>query len=278
MNFHVIRAAPQHENYAKALLINSFGLALAFTLIYVPLLGVFVFKTIRNSTYVLWITTFFCQVRVVSFAMRALLAKSKSAGENFHLVLAQQVVYGVGFFGILYAAYIMVLDRQFIKRTVGSSPLSKITENCHLIRLALLAAVSLSIAGSIQANTGSQQSTINTGKHFKTISIVIFLVVAGLLVVQTVFATLAESRRSLDKKDQSSLAPHRLHILLVVGLLFVVRESFLLATNNKITQYKEQLFYPLEACTELAEVLSFLTPNLIPLKHELAEASRADSE
>lgn len=52
-----------------------------------------------------------CPVRVVSFAMRAVLARSESAGQNFDLVLAQQIVYGVGFFGILYSAYIMVLDR-----------------------------------------------------------------------------------------------------------------------------------------------------------------------
>lgn len=43
--------------------------------------------------------------------MRAALAKSESAGENFDLVLAEQIIYGVGFFGILYAAYITVLDR-----------------------------------------------------------------------------------------------------------------------------------------------------------------------
>ena len=43
--------------------------------------------------------------------MRAVLAKSESAGENFNLVLAQQIIYGVGFFGILYSAYTMVLDR-----------------------------------------------------------------------------------------------------------------------------------------------------------------------
>ena len=50
-------------------------------------------------------------VRVVSFAMRALLAKSESAGENSDLVLSQQIIYGVGFFGVLYSAYTMVLDR-----------------------------------------------------------------------------------------------------------------------------------------------------------------------
>ena len=57
----VVNVQVQPQNYAKALLINSFGLALAFTLIYVPLFGVFVFKAIKNPTYVLWITAFFCQ-------------------------------------------------------------------------------------------------------------------------------------------------------------------------------------------------------------------------
>ena len=41
-----------------------------------------------------------CPVRIVSFAMRAILAKSESAGEKFNLVLSQQIIYGVGFFGI----------------------------------------------------------------------------------------------------------------------------------------------------------------------------------
>jgi protein-S-isoprenylcysteine O-methyltransferase Ste14 len=273
-NIQDITALVQPVNYAQAAGINSFPLALIFTCVYVPLLGTFVFKAIRNPTYVLWITAFFCQVRIVSFAMRALLAKSESAAGKFDLVLAEQIIYGVGFFGILYSAYIMVINRQIIKGTVGSSPLSRITENLHLIRLALVAAVSLSITGSVQANTGSQQSTINTGKHLKTIAIIIFLVVAALLVVQTVFALLAESGRSSDEKEHSSLAPHGLHILLLAGLLLLVREVFLLATNNKTTQYEERLFYPFEACTELAAVILFLAPGLIPLKRELAEASR----
>lgn len=262
-------------NYAQAAGISSFGLALAFAGIYVPLLAVYVFKAIRNPTYVLWITAFFCQVRIASFGLRALVAKKESAAENRDIVLADLIIYGVGFFGILYSAYIMVLDRQVIKRTAGSSPLARITENRHLIRIALVIAVSLSITGSVQYYTGSSDSTVNTGKHLKTIGIIIFLVVSGLLVVQTVFATAGESRSGAGGKDHSSLAPYGLHILLVAGLLFVVRETFLLVTNNKQTALQEHLFYPFEACTELAAVLLFLTPGLVPQKHELAEARRA---
>lgn len=79
---------------------------------------------------------------------------------------------------------------------MGRSPMSRITGNRVLIRLALVAAVSLSITGAIQANTGSTQSTMDLGKHLKTIAIVIFLVVAALLVVHTIFSIIAESRGS----------------------------------------------------------------------------------
>lgn len=49
------------ENYAEALLINS-SLELIFTLIYVLLLGLFVFNAARNPTYVLWIAAFSVKV------------------------------------------------------------------------------------------------------------------------------------------------------------------------------------------------------------------------
>ena len=55
----------QPVNYAKALLIDSFALAIVFTSIYVLLLGVFVYKAVRNPTYVLWIIAFFCQGRSI---------------------------------------------------------------------------------------------------------------------------------------------------------------------------------------------------------------------
>ena len=75
--------------------------------------------------------------------MRTVLAKVESAGENFNLVLAQQIIYGVGFFGVLYSAYIMVLDRYdhlptpdstalTVRRTTGSlSRGPRVTRRCH---------------------------------------------------------------------------------------------------------------------------------------------------
>lgn len=43
--------------------------------------------------------------------MRAVLAGSDSAGTNLGLVIGESIVYSVGFFGLLFSAYILVLDR-----------------------------------------------------------------------------------------------------------------------------------------------------------------------
>lgn len=44
--------------------------------------------------------------------MRAVLSGSETAGQNLSLVVAQQVVYSIGFFGLLYSAYTLALDRH----------------------------------------------------------------------------------------------------------------------------------------------------------------------
>jgi len=43
--------------------------------------------------------------------MRAVLAGSDSAGMDVGLLIGELIVYSVGFFGLLYSAYTLVLDR-----------------------------------------------------------------------------------------------------------------------------------------------------------------------
>lgn len=50
-------------------------------------------------------------VRMAAFTMRAVLAASDGAGQNSNLLIAEQVVFSVGYFGLLYSAYTLVLDR-----------------------------------------------------------------------------------------------------------------------------------------------------------------------
>jgi hypothetical protein len=43
--------------------------------------------------------------------MRAVLAGSDSAASDLGLCIGKSIVYSVGFFGLLYSAYTLVLDR-----------------------------------------------------------------------------------------------------------------------------------------------------------------------
>ena len=63
-----------------------------------------------------------------------------------------------------------------------------------------MAGISLSVTGAVQAGVGTQQKTIDLGKHLKTIGIVIFLVVAALLVAHTIFSISAEARKISGKQ------------------------------------------------------------------------------
>ena len=54
---------------------------------------------------------FFFLVRVVAFPMRAVLAASESTGENLNVVIADEALFAIGYFSLIYSAYNLVLDR-----------------------------------------------------------------------------------------------------------------------------------------------------------------------
>ena len=103
--------------------------AIVMAVVYTPLFILNVLRSIRHPTYVLIVLAFFClrrsvpllsgqslmsrslPVRIVAFTLRAILAGSDTAGENINLLIAEQIIYSVGFFGLLYSAYTLVLDR-----------------------------------------------------------------------------------------------------------------------------------------------------------------------
>lgn len=60
-------------------------------------------------------------VRMVAFILRAVLSGSATAGTKLGLFVAQQVVYSIGFFGLLYSAYTLVLDRFAIQTLLSWS-------------------------------------------------------------------------------------------------------------------------------------------------------------
>lgn len=118
-------------NYAKAVGIESFPLAVIFCAIYIPLFLVFTFRWFKNMIYVLGAVALFSisefrfcgnkiskadfcslsQVRITAFGMRAAFTKSDSLSQNKNMIIAQSIIYSIGYFGVLSSAINLVIDR-----------------------------------------------------------------------------------------------------------------------------------------------------------------------
>jgi len=222
--------------------------------------------------------TLFCIIRVVAFAMRAVLAGSESTAENLSVVIADEALFGIGYFGLIYSAYNLVLDRILLADpTPPENPILRITQNRRLFRLAILVALILGIASS--TSTNSDGSTSSTTSTLHIASTVLFLVVTVLQAVQTIF--LASKRVSGQNKyyKQGTLGvKYGNYILLVISLLLVIRESFATATvSNTAKQNNEHFWYPFLAVPEFFVVILFSTPGLVPRQDEVPEYSLADT-
>ncbi|GLB35636.1 hypothetical protein LshimejAT787_0212010 [Lyophyllum shimeji] len=258
-------------NYAKAFGIESVAAAIVFTIAYVPLFGWFVRQSFGRPTYVFFVLSFFCVVRMTAFIIRAVLAGSDTAGQNLGLLIGDEVLFGVGFFGLLYSAYTLVLDRRLLTNVPpGTDPLSQLTQNRRIFRLALTVAVALGIVGSTQA----QSSDPHKGNTLRIVSTVIFLVLTVLLVYQTVLLARIElhltSGGYSTPAHQSFGHGYGAYVLCVIALLLLVRETFTTATvSNYAKQYNEHFWYPLYALPEIVAVVLYATPGLVPPRSEL---------
>jgi len=283
-------------NYAKISGIHSVAAGIIFAVVYVPLFIFYIHQSIRRPTYVFIVLSLFCALRVTAFTMRAILAGSEGAGENLNLIIAEQVIYSTGFFGLLYSAYTLVLDRELLNpHPPHRGPLgllSRLTRSRHLIRISLSAAVAIGVTGAINYSEAHTAKAMQDGLKLRQISIYIFLAVCVLLAGETlslVVSELADGGRVGSETitmtpgqkpyatSPSSTGKHVLPTLLLIALLLLTRESFFTATTGSTsatTQAKannEALFYPLSALPELFAVCLFAVRGLVPDRRELKE-------
>ncbi|GBE80078.1 hypothetical protein BKA93DRAFT_824712 [Sparassis latifolia] len=272
-------------NYAQLEGIHSLTAAIIFAIIYVPLLAFYLFKSVRRPTYVHLVLSFFCLVRIVAFSLRAALAGSTSAGSNLNLYIAAQILYNVGFFGVLYSSYTLVLDRELLADTDGvlayaPGPVRlvvRISRDRHLIRIILLVAIVLGIVGATKISSGSSAATINSGETLRSSSIYIFISVASLLAFQTIVLAISDIKSPRYAAGDSGYgfqasfgAKYGVFVLLIVSILLLLREAFFAATAHNLSQQNnEHLWYPLAALSELLAVMLIGVPGLVPARSEL---------
>jgi hypothetical protein len=116
-------------NYGAYQGIQSFPAAVLFAVLYFLLFPFFLYQARTRTTMVYIFAALFCAstyiplatgwdviliahaVRTTSFAVRATIAKSTSAADDAGINISYGVLSGIGFFGVLYSAYTLVLDR-----------------------------------------------------------------------------------------------------------------------------------------------------------------------
>ncbi|KAF5317993.1 hypothetical protein D9619_012058 [Psilocybe cf. subviscida] len=245
---------PPHFNFAKRSGMISVPAASVFAVIYLPLLCWFILLWLRNPTNALCAPT----VRIPSFVIRAMLAGNwHFAAENLGLVVADQVLFGVGFFGLLYSAYILVLDRR----------------NRTLFRALLSAAVLLSIVGASMATPTRSVTTDHKLLALRQASTSIFFVLTVLqaaLMLRLVFMELRDLANHISRAGLQSAATnfgsrYTMPLLIAVTSLLLIRQTFAMVTvNDSVTQNKENYWYPLITVPELLAVLLYAIPGLVP--------------
>lgn len=255
-------------NYASYVGIDSLPLAIVFAAIYVPLAAFFIFRAIRNPILALIMMVLFCFLRVTAFAMRAYIAASTSAAQNKTLVMVESIIYGVGFLGVLNSVYNLQIDRQEASgRNQHYNPFNRITGNGHVVHLVLFGAVVLSIIGTTDVYSAK---SVSLGKTFREIAAIMFAGVTGILVLRCALHLREHASFNGQYKRQESIGEkYGNHILLLISLVFLLREVYLVITvNNASTQKNETLFYLLEAVPELIGVCLVATPGLIPQNNQ----------
>ncbi len=221
-------------NYASFLGIHSEGAAILFAALYAVCLPYYIFRSWNNRTYVLIFLAIFCLrtsrfsppslqlrpdifvlsiVRVITFAMRAALATI--SGDNINLLVTELVFYGIGFFGLLLSAFILVNNRLVLLlspllpclitsissfQLTGVQPsrnlIARISSEQRLFRLILAIAVGLGIAASTMLTPGSSPSSFQRGKELRTASTALFLVLCCALGLHTLFVIRVEHEGS----------------------------------------------------------------------------------
>jgi len=248
--------------YASLLGIHSEGAAIVFAGLYVVCLPYYFFRSWKNRTYVLIFLTIFCLLRVITFAMRAALAST--SGNDVNLLVAELVFYGIGFFGLLLSAFILVNNRlQLTGVQPARNLISRIAGEKRIFRLILSVAVGLGVAASTMMTPSSSPSSVQTGKELRTASTVLFLVLCCILGLHTLYVIRVEREVGENSKPGPIGRRHGALFLLVIIALFLVKEVYLVATLGQ-TSSNETLFYCLAVLPEYLAVLLFAVPGLVP--------------
>ncbi|KAJ4475507.1 hypothetical protein J3R30DRAFT_3499954 [Lentinula aciculospora] len=255
-------------NYAKLFGFKSIPAAVIFAVCYIPLCVWFISQAIKRRTYVVFTVTLFCVMRVSAFVLRIVLIASENVGENESVFITDEVLFSIGFFGLLFGAYGLVLDRLSLLTVPKAydNPLTFLMHNRKLFHLALIAGMIMGIIG-ISDSTSSTPSS--SGSTLRKASVVVFVVLTILQAYQTIILVMSERSENPEVIahyfGNSIGARHDAQIFVGISALLLIREIYMLATiGSSTTQNRESTWYPFVALPELMCVMLYALPGIIP--------------
>ncbi|KAF9065995.1 hypothetical protein BDP27DRAFT_1140770, partial [Rhodocollybia butyracea] len=199
-------------------------------------------------------------VRLTAFIMRAISASVSSVGENEGIFIGAEVLFSVGFFGLLYGTYILVVDRlELCDNTNIPIPIIgtilNLVRNHRVFRICLVICVALGITG-IDITSANLTSTVGT--NLRKASVIIFLVLTIIQVLQTLVLITAEHQGMFPSRYSQNLKSNK--PFNVIALMLLIREIFSVATLDQFWKANgnEHFWYPLVAVPKL----KYLCPGL----------------
>ncbi|KAJ7742601.1 hypothetical protein B0H16DRAFT_1693771 [Mycena metata] len=272
------------NDLATAYGFESIPAAVILAIIYFPLFLWFIRQSIKNTTYVYISLTVFCLMRVVAFALRAILITSTSLGNNTNVLIAAEVMFGVGFFALLYSAFTLVLDStdNLLLREIASGATTvqylplKIMRDRRLFRVVLIIGVGLGVVGITDATSSNPQKAADS-VNTRRASAILFLVLTVIQALQTVLAL--NQRRMSSSNTRRFGDRHGKYILCLISVFLLVRETFQVVTivGDAAKQNDERLWYPFVALPELLAVACYSVSGLVPTRAELKKQTEFES-
>jgi len=170
----------------------------------------------------------FCAIRVTAFVIRAVMIKVESAGENLGLLIGDQILFGIGYAGLLYSGYTLVLDLadEANRESTTEHHVLRLLRSRHFFRVAMATAVTLGIIASSKVSSNGIYGS--TAIALREASTGIFLALTALLFLQTI--RLARVNLGEARGFTSFGTRHGIFILLLISVFLLVREIFITVT------------------------------------------------
>ncbi|KAF8890159.1 hypothetical protein BD779DRAFT_1671505 [Infundibulicybe gibba] len=256
-------------NYAKLLGFESVAAAAILAAFYVLLLQFnYSYPWIRPANAV----STFCTIRIVAFIIRAVAAKSDSAGRNSSLLVGDEILFSVGFLVLLYSAYTLASNVRAASGVfvpTGAADVCLAVGQRLFVSAGMIAATVLDIIGVIRSHS-TDPRTVDLGKNLQKASMIVVLVLTVLQTYLMLRVTWAEISPRVGADDRERgfwgvMHGYRCYIRCAISLLLLIREAFATATimSDTAKLNDEHFWYPLIALPEILAVVLYLLPGVV---------------